>query len=334
MNTVTVAIIGLGYWGPNLLRNFGATKDCTVKYGCDLQASNLEKFRPLYPSITFTSSTDDLLKDDDVDLVIIATPTSGHFSLAKAALEAGKHVFIEKPMTNTTAEAEELVALAKQKDRLIFVDHTFVFAPAVEKLSTLANAGDLGDLLYFDSTRFNLGLIQADTNVLWDLAIHDLSILSTIQDLGEAEYISAGGQSWFGKQIEHAHLHLTFKNFEARINVSWLSPVKMRHTILAGTKAMVTYDDTEPSEKIRIYDKGIEHDTTKADPFFPKYRSGDIRIPALPNTETLRAEAEHVVACVQGKEKPRVSGEDGLKMIRILEKSAEAFTRCSPVSLT
>ncbi|MFA6523243.1 MAG: Gfo/Idh/MocA family oxidoreductase [Candidatus Peribacteraceae bacterium] len=323
---VRIGIVGLGYWGPNLLRNFTAQAGCEVVWACDLAEKNLEKLRRHYPAITFTSTYEDLLKDPKLDLILVATPTSAHFPLAKKALEAGKHVFIEKPMTSTVAEAEELVALAKEKDRLIFVDHTFVFAPAVRKIADLAKDGSLGKLLYFDSVRINLGLIQKDINVLWDLAIHDLSILSTFLDLNDIETVCAHGSKHYGQTEEDVHLHLTTASgFATHVHVSWLSPVKVRRTMLGGSKAMVVYDDTEPSEKIRLYDSGVDHDTTKPDPFFPKYRAGDILIPALPNAETLAIEAKHVLACVEGKEQPVVSGARGLAMVRILEAGTQSL---------
>lgn len=338
MQPVRTALIGLGYWGPNLLRNFAAQADCVMTHACDLKEENLAKARAHYPSLTYTKNADDIFADPSVELILIATPTSSHFTLAKKALEAGKHVFVEKPLTETAAQAEELVALAREKGKFLFVDHTFVFAPAVEKMREMALRGSLGDLLYFDSTRINLGIIQSDANVLEDLAIHDLSILSTFRDLAEIETIAAHSGKYFGAQEELAHLFLTFKDgFHAHISVSWLSPVKIRQTILAGTTAMVTYDDTEPSEKIRVYDKGVVHDRSKPNPMLPTYRAGDIVIPALPPKETLGLEAAHVLRCLRGAEEPRVTGTDGWKVLRILETAAVSLERGGipvPFSLT
>jgi len=213
-----------------------------------------------------------------------------------------------------------LVTLAASKGKLLFVDHTFLFAPAVEKMIDMAEGKKLGELLYFDSVRINLGLIQQDTTVLWDLAIHDLSILAGIKDLAKVTSVAAIGSAHFGKQIENAHIHLLFDDgFNAHIHVSWLSPVKVRRTTLAGTAAMLVYDDTEPSEKLRLYDSGVIHDATRPDPMLPTYRVGDILIPALDRKETLAREAEHVLACVQGTETPRSPGSQGLQMLRILE---------------
>jgi predicted dehydrogenase len=323
---VRVGIVGLGYFGPNLLRNFAAQAECEMVYACDLDERRLQEMGRKYPAIKMTQRYEDLLEDASIDLILIATPTSSHFPLAKLALEVGKHVFIEKPMTSTVEEAQILNDLAEKEGRMIFVDHTFVFAPAVQKIREMVQHGELGELLYFDSSRINLGIIQKDTNVLYDLAIHDLSILGAIMDLNTIKNMNAHGSKHYGQQEEHAHVHLEGTNgFHSHIQVSWLSPVKIRQTIVAGTKAMVIYDDTQPSEKLRIYDRGIDHDTTKADPFFPKYRSGDVIIPALSNEETLAIEARHVLRCVQGAETPRVSGKDGLAIIRLLEKAQESL---------
>jgi predicted dehydrogenase len=319
VNPVRTAIVGLGYFGPNVLRNFAAQAECEMVYACDLDDARLQDTARKYPAVRTTKRYEDVLEDASIELVLIATPTSTHFDLARKALEAGKHVFIEKPFTQTPEEADTLVALAEQQKRLIFVDHTFVFAPAVQRLGEMAASGKLGDLLYFESSRINLGLIQRDTNALFDLAIHDLSILHSILDLRGIQTVCAHGSKHFGQQEEQVHLHLTYgSGVTAHIHVSWLSPVKIRQTILGGTKAMAMYDDTHPSEKLRIYDRGIEHDTSKADPFFPKYRSGDVLIPALSNEETLAIEAKHVLRCVQGQEQPLVSGADGADIVRVL----------------
>jgi len=326
MKAVRTAIIGLGYWGPNVLRNFNTQPLCEMALGCDLEQKNIDRMRALYPALTYTQNPEDIFRDASIELVLIATPTSTHLELASRALAAGKHVFVEKPMTATLDEARTLEALAKSSGKHVFVDHTFVFAPAVRKMAEFAHTGKLGTLLYFDSVRINLGLIQKDINVLWDLAVHDLSILSTLLPLSSLTMIAAYGSRHFGLQEEDAHLHLRFQSgFEAHIHSSWLSPVKIRKTILAGTTAMVTFDDLEPSEKIRLYDSGIDHDDTRTDPFFPKYRAGDVLIPAISNTETLALEAEHVLLCVQGKEEPRVSAVTGRQIVEILTLANESL---------
>lgn len=333
MKPVSIGIIGLGYWGPNWLRNFAAQEGCTLAWGCDLAVERITKFSRLYPATRFTKNVSDMLADKSLDAVVIATPTSTHFALAQAALEAGKHVLVEKPMTETSKEAEKLVALARKKGKMLLVDHTFAYTASVRRIAEMSQEKKFGDLLYFDSTRINLGLIQKDTNVLWDLAIHDLTILAAIADLADVTEISAVGSAHYGKHIEDGHLHLKFRNgFAAHIHASWLSPVKIRKTLIAGRKAMITYDDTEPSEKIRLYDKGVERDITKPDPFFPAYRSGDILIPALPLTEALSTEARHFLECIRGKEKPLIGGADGLMMVRILELADESLAKNRPVN--
>lgn len=326
MKNISVGIVGLGYWGPNWLRNFASIDGCDLAWGCDVREERTAKFARQYPAMKFTNVYEDLLKGDDPEAIVIATPTSTHFPLAKAALEAGKHVLVEKPMTGTVEEAEELVRIADTAKKLLLVDHTFAFTGAVARITDIAASGKLGDLLYFDSTRINLGLIQKDINVLSDLAIHDLTILARLVDLDSVQEILAVGSAHYGTQAEDAHLHLKFKNgFAAHIHASWLSPVKIRRTLIAGRKAMVTYDDTEPSEKIRLYDKGIDRDDTKPDPFFPKYRSGDVLIPALPVTEALATEGRHFLECIRGKITPLVSGRDGLVMVRILALAQESL---------
>lgn len=338
MQKISIGIVGLGYWGPHLLRNFAALDECIVKYGCDLQKENLEKMRKNYPAVTYTQKVEDLLNDRDLMAIVIATPTGTHFDLAKRALEAGKHVLLEKPMTSSAAEATELVRIAKEKKLQLLVDHTFVYTGAVEKIRELVKSKEIGELHYFDSTRINLGLIQRDVNVLWDLAIHDLSILSVLHDLSAIKTLYAHGSTHFTKQPEIAHLHLTFQDgVEAHIHVSWLSPVKIRKTIVGGSKKMILYDDTEPSEKIRIYDKGVHFqelvEEGKPDPFFPVYRSGDILIPAIPNPEAMHVEAQHFLACIEGREKPRVAGIDGLCIVKILELANQSMAEGRALSL-
>lgn len=329
---VRTGIVGLGYFGPNVLRNFAAQENCEMVWACDLSEPALQKVRRQYPSVKTTSRFEDLLEDASVDLILIVTPTRTHADLATRALSAGKHVFIEKPMTSSPEEADALNTLAAAQGKMIFVDHTFVYAPAVRKMAELAEKGDLGKLLYFESSRINLGLIQKDVNALWDLAIHDVSILSTFKDLSAVKTVCCHGSRHFGQQEEDVHLHLTFDDgFAAHIHVSWLSPVKIRTSMLGGTKAMVVYDDTQPSEKIRVYDRGIDHDDTKADPFFPTYRSGDVLIPALQATETLSVEAAHVLECITSGSRPMVSGEEGAKVVRLLALADKSLKNESSV---
>lgn len=329
---VRAGIVGLGYFGPNVLRNFAAQDRCEMTWACDLNPEALKEARRRYPALRATDRVEDLLEDPALDLVLIATPTSTHADLAARALEAGKHVFIEKPMASTPDEADRLNRLAADNGRMIFVDHTFVYAPAVRKIAELVTSGVLGDLLYFESSRVNLGLIQRDVNALWDLAIHDLSILSTFKDLSTVKTICCHGSRHFGEQEEDVHLHLTFEDgFTAHVHASWLSPVKIRRSMLGGTKAMVEYDDTEPSEKIRIYDRGIDHAEAPTDPFFPRYRSGDVLVPALSSAETLSIEAAHVLGCIETGARPLVSGQDGADVLRLLALADRSLKNGSPV---
>lgn len=337
--TIRTAIVGLGYWGPNLLRNFAAADNCEVGYGCDLDTARLAKFKKMYPTVTFTSSYEDVLKDASIDLVAIATPTSGHYPLAKQALEHDKHVLVEKPMTSTAAQAEELVTLAKKKGLHLFTDHTFFYSPPVRKIAELVTSGAIGKLMYVDSSRINLGLIQKDTNVLWDLAIHDLSIIGTFADLNTITKLYAEGRRYIGKQIEIGHLHLSFASgMHATVHVSWLSPVKLRQTIIAGDKKMILYDDTNLSEKVKVYDKGVHFqelaESGSTNPFFPVYRSGDVVVPALANVEELATEVAHIVRCLRGEEKPLMPPELGWQLVRILELANQSLESGQPVTVT
>lgn len=335
----TIGIVGLGYWGPNLLRNFAASPGWTVKYGCDLSAAHRDKMRAQYPSVTYTDRLADVLDDPDVDAVAIATPVSTHHQIARTALERGKHVLVEKPLTGTVADADDLIAVAARHGRQLLVDHTFVYTGAVRKIRDLAASGDLGDIYYFESSRINLGLIQKDANVLWDLAIHDLSILGEICDLTSITSIYAQGSHHFGAHAEIGHLHVSFAGgCEAHIHVSWLSPVKLRQTIIGGTRKMVVFDDLQPSEKIRVYDSGVQDGALGAsrerDPFFPVYRTGDVLIPKLDNREALRLQAEHFLAVVEGRERPRVPGAQGRAILRILELADQSMAERRPMVLT
>ncbi len=324
--TVTIGIVGLGYWGPNLLRNFAKTDGICVKYACDLSEAARQKYAAMYPSVTFTPDFDAVLNDSEVDAIVIATPVTTHFPLAKKALEAGKHVLVEKPLTAKHHEALELVALAKKQKKILMVDHTFVYEDAVQKIRQYVSDGTLGKLLYFDSTRINLGLIQSDTNVFWDLAVHDLSILSSLRSLADVREVRAYGRKFHTKQEEMGYLHLTFDDgFMAHIHVSWLSPVKIRQTLIGGTDKMIVYNDNEPSEKIRLYDKGVQVKKEEQTFALPLYRSGDVLIPQLRATEPLAELAAHFRDCIQGKEKPRTSGAQGAEVVEILELAMQSL---------
>ena len=317
-NIINAAVIGLGYWGPNLVRNFESLDNAKVVYACDLVEENLRKIGRNYPSIKLIKDYREILKDDDVDLICIATPPASHYRIAKESLEAGKNVLIEKPMATKVEEAEKLIEIAQEHNLKIFVDHTFVFSPPVIKIKELI--GEIGKPLYFDSERINLGLLQKDVNVIWDLAPHDFSILTYLFDFKPKSLIAIGSRLRHPYHEDIVHITIKYENgFIAHVHASWLSPIKIRKTIIAGDKKMILYDDTSFFEKVKVYDKGVDIDLSKESPFFPTYRSGDIFVPKIENREPLKIEAEHVVDCLLNNKKPRVDGYAGLKVVKLLE---------------
>lgn len=331
-----IAIVGLGYWGPNLLRNFSRIPGCKVKYACDLNQALLDRHLKAYPQTTFTDSYEVLLGDKEVEAIVIATTIPTHYALTKQALNAGKHVLVEKPMTANSMEAIELARLAKEKNLLCMVDHTFIYTGAVSKIKELITTNELGTVYYFDSERINLGLIQEQQNVIWDLAPHDISILLHLFPEARPVSVIATGGSFVNNKVEEiAHIAIRFDSgLIANITVSWLSPVKIRKIIIGGSDKMVVYDDVEPSEKVKIYDKGVSLDLSEITPFKPLYRSGDIFIPKLDTTETLEKEAAHFLRCVNGEEKPLVSAEDGAMVVRILEACDKSIKERKEISLS
>lgn len=324
---VNVAIIGYGYWGPNLVRNFNALSDAKVKKVVDLTPQRLAAVQSLYPSIEVSSSVDELWNDASIDAVVIATPVFTHFELAKKALQAGKHVLIEKPMTDTVAHALELIDLAEQKGKLLMVDHTFLYTGAVQKMKSLVDSGALGKLKYFDSTRINLGLIQQDVNVLWDLAPHDISILDYLAGY-EPVSVNATGVSHIHNGIENiAYLTVNYNtDFVAHFNCSWSSPVKIRMMLLGGDDKMVVFNDMEPSEKIKVYDTA--HSVTTPEEkqkVLVDYRVGDVYIPKLASTEALSGMAKDFVKCILSGGTPVASYKSGLNTVRILEAAQHSI---------
>ncbi len=324
---IRVGVIGYGYWGPNLVRNFHLHDDAAVTMVADFDEKRLAQVRANYPAVRTVRDGKDLIHDPEVDAVSIATPIFTHFPLAKEALEAGKHVLIEKPMTQTAEQSRELIALAKKHNRVLMVGHTFVYTGAVRKMRELIDAGELGALYYFDSARFNLGLLQKDANVLWDLAPHDLSIVLHLIDERPTS-LQAFGQRHVGdEQEEFAFMVLKYKSgFHAHIRASWISPLKIRLTLLAGSKKMIVFDDIEPSEKVRIYDKGVtlKH-TEEVTAFNPVYRAGDVLIPALDRTEALKRETGHFLECIRTGKTPLSDGQAGLDVVRLLEASQRSI---------
>lgn len=318
-----VVVIGAGYWGPNLIRNFLSLDEVETVVACDTDDARLAKMRKQFHGIETSSNHNEIIARSDIDIVVIATPVSTHHVIAKAALENGKHVFIEKPMTSSIAEAEELIELAEKKNLKLFVDHTFIYTGAVRKMKEVITSGRLGEIYYFDSVRVNLGLFQHDVNVIWDLAPHDLSICDYLLDQ-QPVAVSAVGSCHVGNDLEDiAYLTLEFENnLIAHFHVNWLAPMKIRKTLIGGTKSMIVYDDNEASEKVKIYDKGIDV-TTREGVYdtLVQYRTGDMLSPKLDQTEALAEGTRHFIDCVLNNKTPITDGHAGLNVVRVLEAS-------------
>lgn len=334
---INVGVIGYGYWGPNLVRNFVANPETRVAVVCDRDPGRLRKVESLYPAIRLTTSADELIGDPEVDAIVIATPVDTHFPLALAALQANKHVLVEKPIASTSDQARILIDEAGKSGLILAVDHTFVYTGAVRKMRELVGAEAFGPVRYYDSTRVNLGLFQHDVNVLWDLAVHDLSIMRYVLDRSPVE-VSATGHSHIPGQPEYAAFLTLFfgDGMIAHINVNWLSPVKIRRTLVGGDRQMIVYDDLETSEKIKLYDKGITVSETpeQVHRLLISYRTGDLWSPKVADAEALAVEAEHFAACIRGEEKPIVDGTAGLEVVRILEAADQSMrNRGAPVQL-
>ena len=317
---VKLGVIGYGYWGPNIVRNFSSHKDCTVTAVCDNNPGALARVLTQYPNIRLMTNPDDIVRSPEIDAVAIVTPVSYHYELAKKALENGKHVFVEKPFTATSAQAEELVELAERMNLQIMVDHTFLFTGAVRKIKQLVDDGTLGPLYYYDSTRVNLGLFQHDVNVMWDLAPHDLSIMDYLIGL-EPDLVVATGSAHVNALEDVAHLTVYFpNNVLAHINVNWLSPVKVRTTLVGGQKKMLVWNDLDPAEKIRVYDKGADVKTELGvHKLLVSYRSGDMWAPKVEELEALQLETRYFLDCVKNGTIPFNDGQAGLRVVRILE---------------
>lgn len=317
------AVIGVGYWGPNLIRNFLAHDEIDRVIACDRDKARLAKMARIFPGIQTALNYEEVVIRPDVDIVVIATPVSSHYPIAKLAIGSGKHCFIEKPITASVAEAEELIALADEKGVTLFVDHTFIYTGAVKKMKEIVESGRIGDIYYFDSVRVNLGLFQHDVNVIWDLAPHDLSIMDYLLD-AKPVAVSAIGSCHVGNGLEDiAYLTLTFDNeLIAHFHVNWLAPVKIRKTLIGGKKSMIVYDDTEASEKIKIYDKGIDV-TTREGVYntLVQYRTGDMISPKLDQQEALAVGTRHFLDCILDGSRPMTDGQAGMNVVRILEAS-------------
>lgn len=325
---LNIAVIGYGYWGPNIVRNFVEAPDADVLMVCDLDESRLEQAQKRYPAITTTTNPQDLFNNDAIDAVAVVTPVATHYDLALNALQSDKHVLLEKPMTATVEQAETLLKEAQKRGLTLMVDHTFVYTGAVRKIRELVNSGELGNVYYYDSTRINLGLFQHDVNVLWDLAVHDLTIMDyVLQEKPVA--VSATGISHVAGEPENvAYLTLFFKNnMIAHINVNWLAPVKVRSMLIGGSKKMIVFDDLQPSEKLKIYDKGITVSDAPESVYemLIGYRAGDMWAPKLERSEALRVEALHFIECIKENKTPVTDGEAGLRVVRILEAANQSM---------
>jgi predicted dehydrogenase len=325
--TIGVGIIGYGYWGPNLLRNFAERDDVTVRACADLSPERRAVARQRHPGVAISDDAEAVLADPAIDAVVIATPVSTHYPLARTALAYGKHVLVEKPMTDRVADAEALIALAAQARRVLMVDHTFVYTGAVRRMRAIIDGGELGELHYLDAVRVNLGLFQSDVDVLWDLAPHDLAILAYLVPEPPRAISAAGAHHTGSGLVDVAYLTLHYaSNFIAHLHVNWLSPVKIRRMLLGGSRRMLVYDDVEPSEKLRVYDRGIEVASRESmHRTLVDYRLGDMWAPKIDLREALAVECEHFLACVRGDDVPLTGGEVGLRIVRWLDAASRSL---------
>ena len=327
---INIGVIGCGYWGPNHIRNFHALSNCNMLVCCDKDANRLEHMKGLYPAIETTNATEDLFRDNRLDAIVIATPVFAHYELAKKTLESGKHVLVEKPMTDSVETSLSLIRLAREMNRVLMVGHTFEYTAAVNKVKEIVDSGELGEPLYVSSTRRNLGLFQPDINVAWDLAPHDISIITYLLRKIPVS-VNCQGKSHYKKDIEDvANMTLNYANgVIAFIHSSWLDPNKVRKTAIVGSKKMLLYNDLETQEKIKIYDKGVDappYYDTYAD-FQFSYRYGDIYSPRLEDYEPLKEQSKHFLECIENGSKPRSCGYSGLRVVSILEAASQSLKK-------
>jgi len=325
---IGIGVIGYGYWGPNLVRNFVECPDALVRMVCDTNSARLAQAERRYPGTRVTTAPTDLINDPNVDAVVIATPVETHFELALSALRAGKHVLVEKPITSTSDQASRLIDEGHSRNLVVMVGHTFVYTGAVRKMKELSDAGELGEIYYYDSVRINLGLFQKDVNVLWDLAVHDLAIMDYVLQQRPIS-VSCTGLAHLHERPENiAYMTMFFDGrLIAHIHVNWLSPVKVRRTLLGGSRRMVMFDDLEGSEKIKVYDRGISVNPSPENVYqmLIGYRTGEMWAPQLTVTEALSVEAAHFVDCIRRSTKPITDGDAGLRVVRLLESASESM---------
>jgi predicted dehydrogenase len=328
MSSVRVAVVGCGYWGQNLLRNFADIEEASVVMACDFDPRALVRTKRRYPTIELTHNHNDLFANPSVDAIVLSTPVSSHYHLAKQALQAGKHVLVEKPLAQSTRHAIELTELAQRTGKTLMVDHTFVYTGAVRRMKSLVDSGEIGDLLYFDSVRINLGLVQSDINVLWDLGPHDFSIMDFLCQ-EEPVAVSATGVKHLNTPFENiAYVTVQFEsNFIAHFHLNWLAPVKVRRTLVGGSRKMIVYDDMENSEKVKVYDKGVvqNHDPERRERMLTGYRNGDMLAPNLETSEALRVMAREFIAAIVEQRSASTDGQAGYRVVRLLEAAQRSI---------
>lgn len=329
---ISVAVVGCGYWGPNLMRNFCENVQCQLAWLVDLDKTRLDRYASRYPQVKTATRLQDALADPALDAVAIATPISTHYPLVKQCLNAGKHVLVEKPMAQTAAECGELIELARKQKVTLMVDHTFIYTGAVRKIKELIDTDVLGDLYYFDSVRVNLGLFQHDVNVIWDLAPHDISIMDFVLNKRPTHVAAHGACHLPGSNIENiAYLTLKFQDGTiAHFHVNWLAPAKIRRIIIGGSKKMLVYDDLDPDEKIKIYDRGVELQEPKdtvSRKLLTSYRTGDLHVPKVDRTEALSTEIDHFTECIHTGRKPESDGEAGMRIVNILVAAQKSLVQ-------
>jgi predicted dehydrogenase len=334
---INIGFIGYGYWGPNLVRNFSVLDGANAMMLADIKPENLSKAQKRHPSIKTTTRVQDIFDNKDIDAVAIATPVFTHYDLAMKALQAGKHVFVEKPLTSNSDQARELIEEAQKRKLILFVDHTFIYTGAVRKIKEMVDSGQLGKIYYYDSVRVNLGLFQHDVNVLWDLAVHDLAIMDYVLNRKPLAVAATGISHVAGEPENIAYLTCFFDgSLIAHIHANWLAPVKIRKTLIGGDKQMIVYDDVEVTEKVKVYDKGIMVNDT-ADGIYKlmvDYRTGDIWTPHLDMAEALYLEATSFIKCITQGQKPVSDGKAGLRIVHILEAATKSISQMGkPVQL-
>jgi predicted dehydrogenase len=326
---VRVGLIGYGYWGPNLLRNFAELTGSQVAAVCDLSSERLELVRRRYPAVRTTTNWLDLIGDHSIDAIAVATPVSTHFELASEALRAGKHVLVEKPLTANSEQALGLMEEAARHKRVLMVDHTFVYTGAVRKIRELVAEGKVGEIYYYDSVRVNLGLFQHDVDVIWDLAVHDLAIMIYVLGCVPCAIAATGKNHFQGGKENIAYITAFFEGMLiAHINVNWLAPVKVRRTLIGGSRQMIVYDDMEITEKVKVYDRGVTINADHTERAYQErvgYRMGDMWAPVLDITEALRVEGQEFIEAIEKARQPITDGDAGLQVVRILEAATESM---------